>query len=208
MTSLLHISSSPRGDRSYSKAIAGEFIDAYREKNPAHKIDTIDLWTYDLPIMDNATIEAKYAVLRKLNQTAEQAKAWSLITQEANLLASYDKLLFSVPMWNWSIPFVLKRFIDVVTQPGLLFDWSPSTGYVGRLKKRVAVVYSSSFEYSAGSAMSDFDHQKSYFEHWLRIVGCNDVSTMTIEPTASPPDTLVNIQSLARKQAREIAYNF
>lgn len=72
-----------------------------------------------------------------------------MIVHEASRLFSYDKLLFSVPMWNWSIPFVLKRFIDVVTQPGVLFEWSPAMGYVGLLKKPVAIIYSSSFAYPA-----------------------------------------------------------
>src|SRR5260221_4706745 len=149
MPNLLHISASPRGDLSHSRAIASEFLDDYRAANLSHGIDTIDLWHHDLPKLDDPAIAAKHAVLRKLPHTDQQAEAWSSIVEEANRLFAYDKLLFSVPMWNWSIPFVLKRFIDVVTQPGVLFEWSPATGYVGLLKKPVAIIYSSSFAYPA-----------------------------------------------------------
>ena len=208
MTSLLHISASPRGDRSHSQAIARLFLETYRDSNPSHSIDTIDLWNHELPPLDAAAIEAKYAVLRKLPHSDEQAKAWSAIVNEAGRLSSYDKLLFSVPMWNWSVPFVLKRFIDVVTQPGVLFEWSPQTGYVGLLKKPVAVVYSSSFSYADGGEMQDFDHQKNYFEHWLNVIGCNDISTMTIAPTAAAGYVLLAAKDLASKQAKNLARRF
>jgi FMN-dependent NADH-azoreductase len=208
MASLLHISASPRGDRSHSQAIAGAFLETYREHNPSHTVDTIDLWNHDLPALDNAAIEAKHAVLRKLPHTEEQAKAWSSIVREASRLFCYDRLLFSVPMWNWSIPYVLKRFIDVVTQPGVLFEWSPATGYVGLLSKRVAIVYSSSFAYPADGDLQGFDHQKNYFEHWLKVIGCNDISTVTIAPTAAPEAVLLVASELARKQAKNLARDF
>jgi FMN-dependent NADH-azoreductase len=208
MPNLLHISASPRGDLSYSRAIAREFLDDYRATNPSHGIDTIDLWHHDLPALDDAAIAAKHAVVRTLPHTEQQARAWSSIVQEAGRLFSYDKLLFSVPMWNWSVPFVLKRFIDVVTQPGVLFEWSPSTGYVGLLKKPVAIIYSSSFAYPADGDMQGFDHQKSYFEHWLKVIGCNDISTVTIAPTAGPEAVVSAARDAARKQARHLALDF
>jgi FMN-dependent NADH-azoreductase len=208
MPDLLHISASPRGDLSHSRAIAGEFLNDYRATNPSHSIDTIDLWHHDLPALDEAAIAAKHAVLRKLPHTEQQALAWSSIVQEASRLFSYDKLLFSVPMWNWSVPFVLKQFIDVVTQPGVLFEWSPATGYIGLLKKPVAIIYSSSFAYPADGDMQGFDHQKNYFEHWLKVIGCDDISTVTIAPTAGPETVVSAARDTARKQAGRLALDF
>lgn len=75
MPNLLHVSASPRGDLSNSRAIAREFLDDYRTTNPSHSIDTINLWHHDLPALDDAAIAAKHAVLRKLPHTDQQAKA-------------------------------------------------------------------------------------------------------------------------------------
>jgi FMN-dependent NADH-azoreductase len=208
MGNLIHISASPRGDRSQSQAIASAFLNNYQVANPSHLVDTIDLWNHQLPPLDNAALEAKYSALRKLPHTEQQASAWSAIEQEANRLFAYDKILFSVPMWNWNIPFVLKHFIDVVTQPGILFDWTPATGYIGRLKKPVAVIYSSSFDYTAGGPMQDFDFQKNYFEHWLKIVGCNDISTIIVAPTAGPESAVAAAREEAIRQAGAIARDF
>ena len=43
-TRLLHIAASPRGAASESRRIAETFLKAYREANPAHVIETWDLW--------------------------------------------------------------------------------------------------------------------------------------------------------------------
>jgi FMN-dependent NADH-azoreductase len=70
------------------------------------------------------------------------------------------------------------------------------------------VVYSSSFVYAVGDEMQDFDYQKNYFEHWLKVIGCNDISTVTIAPTAAPEDVLLVAKALASEQAKDLARNF
>jgi FMN-dependent NADH-azoreductase len=32
-------------------------------------------------------------------------------------LATADAYLFSVPMWNAGVPYVLKQWIDIITEP-------------------------------------------------------------------------------------------
>ena len=33
-------------------------------------------------------------------------------------------------MWNFGIPYKLKQWIDVITQPGLAFRFDPAQGYL------------------------------------------------------------------------------
>ncbi len=49
MTTLLHISASPRGAASESLQIAGTFLESYRETHPDDQIETWDLWDGSLP---------------------------------------------------------------------------------------------------------------------------------------------------------------
>jgi putative NADPH-quinone reductase len=35
-------------------------------------------------------------------------------------------------MWNFGIPYKLKHYIDVLTQPGQTFNFDPTTGYGSR----------------------------------------------------------------------------
>ena len=49
MSTLLHISASPRGAASESLAIAATFLDAYRDTHPDDEIVEWDLWDGTLP---------------------------------------------------------------------------------------------------------------------------------------------------------------
>jgi FMN-dependent NADH-azoreductase len=56
--------------------------------------------------------------------------------------------------------------------------------------------------------MQDFDFQKNYFEHWLKIVGCNDISTIIVAPTAGPESAVAAAREEAIRQAGAIARDF
>ncbi len=69
MTKLFYIDASPRKERAYSIKVAQQFLDAYKEINPSHTIETFDLWQTTLPEFDGATINAKYRILHGENHT-------------------------------------------------------------------------------------------------------------------------------------------
>ncbi len=57
--------------------------------------------------------------------TGDQAVAWAAAQATFDRFAAADHYLFSVPMWNHGVPYILKQFIDVVSQPGLIFAFDP-----------------------------------------------------------------------------------
>jgi len=61
--------------------------------------------------------------------TGEQAAAWRAAHATFDRFNAADRYLFSVPMWNAGVPYILKQFIDVVSQPGLVFSFDPAHGY-------------------------------------------------------------------------------
>jgi len=126
MAKLLYIESSPRKERSASIAVAQHFINAYRTAHPGDTVEVLDLWKTGLPHFDQFTIDAKYAVMSGQRFTPEQAAAWNAVTKVIEHFKSADKFVFSVPMWNFSIPYILKHYIDILAQPGLTFSYSPT----------------------------------------------------------------------------------
>src|SRR6266536_3103899 len=114
MAKLLYIESSPRKGRAASIAVAQYCLDTYRNKNPNEAVETLDLWATNLPRFDGFVLEAKYASLNGDPQTAEQSKAWQAVVKLAEHFKSADKYLFSLPMWNFSVPYVLKHYIDAL----------------------------------------------------------------------------------------------
>ena len=66
MPKLLYIEASPRKERSHSIEIARMFLESYREAYPTDEVETLDLWTADLPPFDGQILDAKYAILNGL----------------------------------------------------------------------------------------------------------------------------------------------
>jgi FMN-dependent NADH-azoreductase len=203
MSTLLHIESSPRKRRSASLDVARAYVDAYRDAHPDHRIDVLDLWSVALPEFDGGALDAKYADLSGTPLNEAQQQAWASIRELAQRLHDADTLLFSVPLWNFSIPYKLKHFIDVVSQRGILFSFDEH-GLQGLLKdKKAVVMYARGPDYSVGSSTPahSFDFQRPYMEAWLRSVGVTDVKSIVVEKTLLGPE----LDHAARQAAREQA---
>jgi FMN-dependent NADH-azoreductase len=207
MPTLLHIESSPRKKRSASLDVARAYVDAYRDTHPDHRIDVLDLWSVAMPEFDGDALDAKYADLSGAPLSKDQQQAWTSIRQLAQRLHDADTLLFSVPLWNFSIPYKLKHFIDVVSQRGILFSFD-ERGLQGLLKeKRAVVMYARGLDYSVGSSTPahSFDFQRPFMEAWLRSVGVSDVKSIVVEKTLLGPEVDYASRQAAREQAMALA---
>ncbi|WP_237312076.1 FMN-dependent NADH-azoreductase [Streptomyces sp. AMCC400023] len=178
---LLHIAASPMGERSQSRAVAETLLTAYRRARPGATTDVLDLWREPLPEFGAAAVEAKRAEASGGQADGEGALAWKEVRRTFEHFDSYDRYVFSVPMWNFGIPYVLKHFIDVVSQAHMLFSFDRRSGYTGLLKGKKAVVVYTSSVYGPGMppAFGD-DHQTPAFDGWLRWAGVTDISTIQL----------------------------
>lgn len=186
MARLLHVSASPRGAASESLRIASTFVDVYRDANPRDEIETWDLWDGTLPQFGPAAAAAKMAVLSGREPLGDEAAAWHEVQAALARFLAADRLLFSIPMWNAGIPYVLKQFIDVVSQPGAIFDIDPHTGYRHRLAgsgKKAAVIYASGVWGPDLGPEFGSNFQSTYFADWLRWTGLEDISVIRFHPT-------------------------
>jgi len=206
MAKLLHIEASPRGERSASINVAKHFIESYRAAHPGDTVETLNLWRADLPEFDGATIDAKYAVMHGQKHTPEQLQAWQTVTKIADHFKSADKYLFSLPMWNFGIPYKLKQFIDVLVQPGLAFSFSPDTGYKGLITGKPAVaVYARGGAYGPGTGMEAYDSQSTYLKQVLGFIGFTDIKDIFVEPTLASPTAKDEAIATANRRATELA---
>jgi FMN-dependent NADH-azoreductase len=183
---LLHISASPRGDRSESLALAATFLAAARAADPELAVEEWSLWDGTLPPFGPDAAAAKMSVFAG---EAPAGPAWDAAVATFHRFDAADRYLFSVPMWNAGVPYVLKQFIDVVSQPGLAFGFDPAEGYAGLLRnKRAAVIYTSAV-YGPGRPPSfGRDFQSTYFADWLRWAGVHDQTEVHFRPNLATPD--------------------
>jgi FMN-dependent NADH-azoreductase len=190
MSKLLYIQASPRGERSTSIAVADAFVDSYRRAHPADAVTRLNLFEIDLP-------------------SFEEKVAWGQVAAVAEDFKSYDKYVLAAPMWNFSIPYKLKHYLDVLIQPGLTFSFSPESGYRGLVTGRpIFVALARGGEYPPGSAAEAWDFQSKYILTVLGFIGFSDIRVVMAEPTLGDPALTAQRRAEAIAKAAGMAAAF
>jgi FMN-dependent NADH-azoreductase len=209
MARLLYIEASPRKERSASIQIAKTFVEEYERTHPEDVVETLDLWKTSLPEFDGDVINAKYAIMHGHDHTEEQKQAWRAVEDIISHFTSADKYLFSLPMWNFGIPYKLKHYIDVIVQPEYTVSFTPAEGYKGLVTgKPIATIYARGGAYGSGTGAEAFDLQKRYLETILGFIGFSDYQTIVIEPTLASAEEKASSMGTARERAKVIAAAF
>jgi FMN-dependent NADH-azoreductase len=209
MSNILYIKASPRTGRSHSVAVADAFIESYRQSHPDDDVKTMDIFKQKLPAFDLPAVTAKYRIMHGEEHTQKDRRIWAKIVSVIEEFKSADKYVLAVPMWNFSIPYRLKQYIDIIVQPGYTFTVKEDGGYEGLVKnKPVFIAYARGGEYSADAAKA-LDMQTKYLELILGFVGLSDIRSVIIEPTlAGGSDVAKQKQTEAIEKARQIAKVF
>jgi FMN-dependent NADH-azoreductase len=176
MSTVLYIKGSPRNDRSHSRAVARAFLAALRAARPEVQVEERNVFEMDLPSFDGLTIQGKYNIMHGRAFTPQEQDAWSSVEALIEDFKSADAYVFAVPMWNFSLPYRLKQYMDVVTQPGYAFTTGPE-GYKGLLAgKKAFVCYSSGGMFpDDGNPVETWNFQSSYLRTWFSFIGITDV---------------------------------
>jgi FMN-dependent NADH-azoreductase len=210
MSKVLYIKASPMKERSFSIAAADAFVEAYKKSHPKDEVKVLDLFSAKPPEFDFVAASGKYKIMHGKPHSEEEKKAWGKVVKVIEEFKSADKFVLAVPMWNFSIPYRLKHYIDVIVQPGQTFTVDSAGNYKGLVTgKPVFIAYARGGEYPAGSPGEAFDLQKKYLELILGFIGLTDVRSVIVEPTlAGGPAVAEQKRSAAIEKARQMANNF
>jgi FMN-dependent NADH-azoreductase len=206
MATLLHIHASPR-DESVSAQMAKAFFEEVRRLRPADKTVSLDLFKTDLLPFDAPAAKAKYAVLAGQTPQGQAEQTWAKVIRYVDQLKAADAVVLSAGMWNFSIPYRLKQYIDIIVQPGLTFKYSAQTGYVGLVTgKPITLLLARGGKYAPGTPTAAYDFQRPYLETIFRFIGFEDLRVALCESTLeTPPEGLPGLVSQAQEQARALA---
>ncbi|TPN88769.1 FMN-dependent NADH-azoreductase [Aquimarina algicola] len=187
MTKVLNIIASPRGEKSKSSTLAKAYL---QNLNSNATIDTLELWKENLPEFEANKAAAKMTFFGDGEMDENKRNAWRNITDITLRFTEADHYVFSIPMWNGGIPYKLKQYIDIITQPGLLFGFDPENGYSGLLEEKKATVIYTSGVFSPGADPKyGTDYHSNYFNWWLNMIGIKDIEEIRFQPsllTANP----------------------
>ncbi|MFN6488284.1 MULTISPECIES: FMN-dependent NADH-azoreductase [unclassified Nostoc] len=173
MGNILHIDSSPRGDRSNSRKLAKEFIAAWQSLHPDDVISYRDLRQTPVPHVTEDWIVACFTPPEAL--TSEMAELLKFSDELVDEFLAADRCVFSVPMYNFSIPSNFKGYIDQVIRVGRTF--TEEDGQVKGLAngKKVLFITSRGVEYGAGSPYEGWDCQEPALRYAFQFMGVTDI---------------------------------
>lgn len=211
MAKLLYIDSSVGKERSAPLLEVGKvFLDSYQETHLNDQLETLKVWGTDLEELDEVTLDASYAIIHRMNHTAEQAAAWEKVIKIVNQFKTADKYLFTVPMWHLGIPYRLKHYLDLLIHPGQTFQYMLGEKAQGLITgKPAAVIYSRFDGYRNGSGFENYESQKRFMEKALSLIGFTRIhSIVTVEPMPGSQHCSDPDNARAKDQAIRMATNF
>jgi len=181
MKKLLHIIATPRQEESRTLQVSTVFLDTFKEQHPECLIDELHLAKEELPDLSMKRVDGKYILLEGKNLFGELKESWEEILQHIQRFLSADIYLISTPMWNFTVPYMLKHYIDIIVQPQYLFRYTEG-GVEGLVKnKKMIVITSRGGQYSTNETQNQ-DFQEPYLRMIFSYVGISDITFIKAEP--------------------------
>jgi FMN-dependent NADH-azoreductase len=170
---VLHLDSSPRAERSQSRKLTRDFVEAFASTHPGLTVTYRDAGHDLIPGVTEEWIAAAFTP--EANRTQDQREALRLSDTLVDELLAADMLVIGVPMYNFGIPAQLKAWIDQVVRAGRTFS-SQSMEGLAKGKSAVLVV-------TAGGEYTDqspSDFVAPYLKQVLAFIGITDVSVIRV----------------------------
>jgi len=211
MSNVLYITAHPLSEEeSLSMAVGKEFIEVYKQTHPEDEVVHLDLYKADIPYLD-ADVFNGWKKLRSHSSihdlsTDERLKVGRLAELGGQFLLA-DKYIFVTPMWNFSVPAIMKTYIDAITVSGKTFKYTKE-GAKGLLEGKKALhIQSRGDIYSHGPEMErEMGHR--YLEVMMDFFGIKSFESIIIEGQMKFPEKVSQIKENALREAKAMAEHF
>jgi FMN-dependent NADH-azoreductase len=206
MKRLLHIIATPREEESRTLQVSEVFLEAFEQNHPGWVIDELNLAKEQLPSLSQKSVSGKYVLMGGKDLFGSLKETWGEILQHIDRFKSADLFLISTPMWNFSIPYMLKHYIDLIVQPRHLFRYREDGTVEGLVKdKKMIVITSRGGQYS--KEMAKFDLQDPYLRTIFGFVGITDIDFIKAEPMDTGAEVRKKKIEEAQIKAKELGAN-
>lgn len=203
---ILHICANPKPtEESVSKQLSVAFMSALVEKYPDAELNNVDLYQDPPPYLDYAAFRGHWMPVFQpgYEPTKEERKAMAYAVRHAEMFNKADVLVLTLPMWNFSMPAILKAWIDQVIAPNLTFAFAPKEGGgfetkpLHHIRKLVLLV-------ASGGAYHEGDPRDAVTTALTAAFGFLGITDVTIA-WADGQNTIAFSDSAERRQTAEEA---
>ncbi|OKH22881.1 FMN-dependent NADH-azoreductase [Chroogloeocystis siderophila] len=210
MAHILHLDSSPRGERSHSRRITKEFIEARMQAHPSDIVTYRDIGRHHIPHVDELWIAAAYTPSEQ--RTPELAQAISLSDRLIDEFLAADLYVIGIPMYNFSVPSTFKAYIDQIVRVGRTFAFEPedtANPYQPLVlgKKMLIITARGGSGFEPGGRNEKLNHQDPYLTTVFGFIGITDITFIHIENDEFGGTNLARSLAAARIQAQLLASN-
>ncbi|MEH2458027.1 FMN-dependent NADH-azoreductase [Nostoc sp.] len=196
MVNILHIDSSPRGERSHSRELSKEFVNGWKTAHPGDAIAYRDLGHYPVPHVDEAWIAAAFSPPE--THTPELTEAIRISDELVDEFFAADRYVFGVPMYNFNIPSTFKAYIDQIVRINRTVALD-AQGFRGLVEgKKAVVITASGGDYSATSPAAAYNFQEPYLRAIFGFIGLTDIQFINANSMNNGDDARTQSLSEAR----------
>lgn len=207
MAHLLHIDSSPRGEKSHSRRLTKEFVEQWQQVHPGDTVTYRDVGRNPLPHINEAWIAAAYTFPGQRSPELQAAIAMSDRLVDEFLAA--DIYVIGVPMYNFSVPSALKAYIDQIVRIERTFAIEPENAanpykplVLG--KKMFIVASRGGSGFKVGEQYALMNHQTPYLETIFGFMGITDIAFIEVENDELGGQKLAEAIAFARFQLAQL----
>ena len=187
MKKILVINASARGERSHSRRLTDVFVEYYKECKPESPIKFRDLGKSNIPHINEKWIAGAFKP--EGERTTEETEALKFSAELIKELKNADVIVLGSPMYNWSVPSVLKAYIDQVLRVNETWEVNredQKNPYIGLLKnKSLYLLLSRGAQgYEKGGYNEHMNFQSDYLKTVFNIIGITDIEEVSVNGEA------------------------
>jgi FMN-dependent NADH-azoreductase len=173
MTTLLKVQSSLFSKQGQSSALTDLFAEQWLKQNPGGQIVTRNLASEPVPHLDQQRFGALTTPEDQRSEQQQLIVAYS--DTLINEIKNAEMLVLGVPMYNFSVPSVLRAYFDHIARAGVTFRYT-AKGPEGLLTGKKAIVF-----ITRGGYYGDDHSQSEYIRQFLGFLGITDVQIVHAE---------------------------
>lgn len=200
MKQVLQLKTSLFADHGVSNQLAGDFLSSLERRSPGWQLSTRDFNDQPIPHLDADWLRALSSPAAE--RSSEQARQLAYSDAVIAEVQTADLLLIGAPMYNFSLPSMLKAWFDHLARAGVTFRYTDK-GPEGLLTgKRVVVIASMGGRHQAGAT----DHLRPYLRTMLGFLGLRDVEFIVADGLNLGAEAReAGLQNARRQIARVVA---
>jgi len=199
---ILHIISSPRGERSFSTCLSNAIIQKITDADSEEILITERDLTINQPAMLSASQITAFYKDGALRTDVERR---SLLYSDMviNEVQNADIIVIGIAMHNLAIPAVLRAWIDQIVRIGVSFKWGGDGKKIGLFSnKQIYLAIASGRIHSTANYKTEFI--ESYLKIVFRSIGITGITTYRVEGTAKTTIEEINFSEIVSDLQEEI----